>query len=238
MKDFLLPIVSLLLLAGGCSNHSLSITDGKYLARERGYVNINPIRMTEISSDATILNLDNLTSDSKALEYLKDSKQEDITDSRQKSISLAGSVGKNIDDGDKTTKATSFDPANLGTNSTNISYSDLIELAANSQLLARSLVRRFSNITTPSSEHKIYCIPVDITFFPGTITNQNYRADIILKFNPSMQNGWDQTNDPAKKFKIFAVAPYEYSKISAAMQTRLKELFITAAAKGTVTRAK
>ena len=237
MRNLLFPSLGLLLLSGCYSGNSIRVTEDKDLmVRERGYVHINPVRMTEISTSDTLLNLDTLVKDNVAFDYLKNSKQEELISYQQKSIALAGSMGKNIEDTDKTAKAADFDLEKIGTNSTQLAYSDLIELTVNSQMLARSMIRRFSNIKAPSSRHKLYCIPIDITFFPGTITGQNYRADIIIKFRTSGEKGkgkHPQGIVANEQFKIFAVAPYEYSKISATMQTRLKELFVTVAAKGT-----
>ena len=228
MRSILLSVSALLFLAGCYSGNSLRVTRGKNFQRERGYVYINPIRMTEVGSSEILLDLKKLQNSETAFNYCKDSVQEDSNIYNHIARILAASAGKTIGDtSTPTNSAAAFDAGTTpGTNSTKVSYSDLIELIANSQMLANSLVRRFSNIKAPSSEHKIYCIPVDITFLPGTITRQNYRVDIKLKFNDK--------NGDAKGFKIFAVAPYEYSKISSIMQTQLKELFITAAAKGTV----
>ena len=231
MRNLLLPVLCPLLLPGCHSGNSLRVTRGEDLVRERGYVHVNPIRMTEISSSDTILNLDTFLKDSQALDYLKNNRQEDLVSYRQKSVAFAGSAGKSAGEADKNAKPADFDAGELGKNSTQIAYSDLIELAVNSQMLGRSMLRRFSGIKAPGPEYKLYCIPVDVTFFPGTVTEQNYRVDVLLKFKLA---GKDKTADNDRGFKIFAVAPYEYSKISAAMRAQLKELFITAAAKGTV----
>jgi hypothetical protein len=234
MRNLLLPVLCLPLLSGCYSGSSIRVTGGEDLVRERGYVYVNPIRMTEITSAETILNLDTLLKDSQALAYLKDNRQEELVSYRQKSLAFAGSVGKSAADADKNSKPADFDAGELGKNSTQIGYSDLIELAVNSQMLARSLLRRFSGIKAPSPEYKLYCIPVDVSFFPGTVTEQNYRVDVLLKFKTAAQNrDANKTADNGGNFKIFAVAPYEYSKISAAMRAQLKELFLTAAAKGT-----
>ncbi|MDD5699253.1 MAG: hypothetical protein PHH77_11610 [Victivallaceae bacterium] len=247
MKKFpLLSVLGLLLLLSGCySGHSLLVTDNKNMIRERGYIHVNPIRMTEISSTDTILKLDAFLDDNKIWDYLSSSKpQTNLVVYNQKSRAFTVSAGKSLGDTDESTGSiqspipiTQFDPASLGTNQTQLSYSDLIELAFNSQMLGQSLIRRFSNIKAPSSVHRIYCIPVDITFFPGTVTQNNYRAEVLLKFR---RRTWDDkdkntatTGRVDSKFKIFAVAPYEYSKITAAMQSKLKELFITIAGKGT-----
>jgi hypothetical protein len=235
MRNVVLSVLCLLLLPGCYSGSSLRVTRGEDLVRERGYVQVNPIRMTEISSTDTILNLDTLLKDSQALAYLKNNRQEDFVSYHQKSVAFAGSAGKSVADADKNAKPAAFDAGDLGKNATQIAYSDLIELAVNSQMLARSLIRRFSGIKAPSPEHKLYCIPVDVSFFPGTVTEQNYRVDVLLKFKPAGQSvELNKSADNANGFKIFAVAPYEYSKISADMRTQLKELFLTAAAKGTV----
>ena len=67
MRNVVLSVLCLLLLPGCYSGSSLRVTRGEDLVRERGYVQVNPIRMTEISSTDTILNLDTLLKDSQAL---------------------------------------------------------------------------------------------------------------------------------------------------------------------------
>ncbi|MDD5728916.1 MAG: hypothetical protein PHV59_10160, partial [Victivallales bacterium] len=168
MKSALYSIFSLVLvlvLFGCYSGHSLRVTRGNGMVRERGFIQITPIRMTEVSGGDLSIDLDTFQDDEKAFDYIKDATQENRISHRQKSRTIEISVGKPLGDDTEASKAADFDSDSLGSNSTKASYSDLIELVFNSQMLANGLIRRFSEIKAPGLEYKIYCIPIDITFY-------------------------------------------------------------------------
>jgi|GEM_PF-3016321 len=224
-----LAITGLLgLTMGGClSDISSTVcpTRDSDMVRERGYVIVQPIRMTEISSTDMALDLGTFLDGKTMLEYLTKAKQENSSSLRQHSATVALAVKTGVDsEADDRSASLDSGLSGMGTNNTQVSYYDLIDAAANSQLLAKSLVRRYDNASLPA-DSAIYCIPIDVTVFPGTITERNYRADILLRFNSPKS---------VKNFKIFAVAPYEYAKVASRTQAKLRELFLTFAAKGTI----